>query len=273
MKDICINFITHILDTYDSMVQQVLTILAFNCYSQDDTVIGGMYTLTLDIKTIVMPVATTILTIVFLCDLLRYEMKQDVTNWQNLFVVFFKLVIGKAAMDMSFEILDLIYSTAADWITQIGWAQGTLGATAGIIIKNEISGYGTMKCLGLMITSALMFVVIIMCAIIMNVVAYARTFEIMAYTAFSPIPCAFLPMEHSRVTIKFFANFAAVCLQGCFMAFSVKAYSVICTSIISAINSNNSIWNVLYNLVLGSVICLMAIVKSGSWASKMLEGF
>ena len=92
----------------------------------------------LDVKTIVMPVATTILTIVFLCDLLRYEMKQDVTNWQNLFVVFFKLVIGKATMDMSFVILDLIYSTAADWITHIGGAQGTLGATAGIIIKMRL---------------------------------------------------------------------------------------------------------------------------------------
>lgn len=273
MKDICLAFITNILDTYDGMVQQILLILTCNCFSTSDGTVGGMYTLALNVKAVVMPISLIIMNIVFVIDFLKYSIKMDILNWQNGITIFFKFILAKVTMDLSAYLMDAIYTTAAEWITSIGSDKSaTLGATAGALIKSEISGYGTMKCLGLMISSSIMFVIIVMCAIIMNVIAYARIFEIMIYVSISPLPCAFLPMEHSRIPFKFFLNFAGVCLQGVFMAISIKMYAVICTSILSGISNNSSVWTIIYNLVIGSIVCLMAIIKSGSWANKVFEG-
>lgn len=271
MKDICLGFIKNILDTFDSMVAQVLTILGYNCFSASDGVVGDMYTLATSVKSVVMPISLTIITIIFLIEFLRTTIQMDILKWEYGLKVFFKFVFAKVCIDLASYLMDATYSTASTWITNVGSSSSTLGATAGVLIKNEIDGYGTLKCLGLMLTSAVMFLVIIACALVMNVIAYARIFEIMVYISISPLPCAFLPMEHSRIPVKFFCGFAGVCLQGVFMAISIKMYVVLCGAVLENIADGTSVWNVIYNLVIGSVVCLMAVIKSGQWANKVFD--
>lgn len=271
MKEVCLSFIKNVLNTFDAMVAQVLTILGFNCFSSSDPYIGGMYDLALSVRALVMPISLTIITLIFTIEFLNVTMKFDTLKWEHAIKIIFKFVLAKVAIDIAATLMDAIYTTATEWITGIGSTTSTLGATAGALIKNEIENYGTLKTLGLMLSSAVMFLVIIACALIMNVIAYARIFEIMVYVSISPLPCAFLPSEHSRITVKFFCNFAGVCLQGVFMALSIKMYVVLCTTILGNLADGTSIWNVIYNLVIGSVVCLMAVIKSGQWANKLFD--
>ena len=271
MKEGIADYINNILDTYDSLVNQVLSILSFNIFSSSDTYFGGMFTLAQSIKSVVMPISLTIITIIFLIEFLKITIQMDILKWEYGLKVFFKFVFAKVAIDLSSYLMSAIYATSAEWIASIGSSSSTLGATAGIIIKNEIQGYGPMKILGLAMTALVMFLIVIACALLMNVIAYARIFEIMVYVAISPLPCAFLPAEHSRIPVKFFCGFAGVCLQGVFMAISIKMYVMLCNSILGNMTAGTSIWPVIYNLVIGSVVCLMAVIKSGQWANKIFD--
>lgn len=271
MKDVCLSFINYILDTFDSLVGQVLAILSYDCFSSGDSYVGGMYTLAQSVKSIVMPIALIIITIIFLIEFLKITIQMDILKWEYGLKVFFKFVFAKVAIDVSATLMSAIYATASEWISGVGSSSSTLGATAGVLIKNEIQSYGTLKCLGLMLSASVMFLVVIASAIIMNVIAYARVFEIMVYISVSPLPCAFLPAERSRITVKFFCGFAGVCLQGVFMAISIKMYVMLCNTILTNIAAGSSVWNVIYNLVIGSVVCLMAVIKSGQWANKIFD--
>lgn len=271
MKGVCLDFINNILDTFDALVKQVLTILSYDCFSNTDGYVGGMFTLAQSVKSIVMPISLTIITVIFLIEFLKITIQMDILKWEYGLKVFFKFVFAKVAIDLSSYLMSAIYTTASEWISNIGSSNSTLGSTAGVLIKNEIQNYGTLKCLGLMLSASVMFLVVIACALIMNVIAYARIFEIMVYIAISPLPCAFLPAEQSRIPAKFFCNFAGVCLQGVFMAISIKMYVMLCGTLLTNISSGGSIWNVIYNLLIGSVVCLMAVIKSGQWANKIFE--
>jgi len=116
------------------------------------------------------------------------------------------------------------------------------------------------------------FLVIWLAGLIIIVMAYARAFELLIYIAVAPLPCAFVPLEHSRITKKFFLSFAGVVLQGLFIILSIKLYQAICVSaIIPAVNAATELSEISFNMLLGSIVLVMAVIKSGSFAKSLMD--
>jgi hypothetical protein len=173
---------------------------------------------------------------------------------------------------MSFRLLSAIYATGAEWIQGAGAAGSDLGASVGAALTTIITGMTWYEALGLVCTMGISFLVIWVAGLIIIVMAYARSFELLIYISVAPLPCAFVPLEQSRIAKKFFLSFAGVVLQGLFIILSIKLYQAICVSaIIPAVNSSTELSDISFNMLLGSIVLVMAVIKSGSMAKSLLD--
>lgn len=265
-RDFIINWVLSMISGFDGNVQKAVDVLTRDIFG------GSLYTMAVGISNVVTPIALTIITIIFLVEFLKITIKMDVLKYEWALRVFFKLVFAKVAIDVSFTLLSAIYATGAEWITAAGGVNSTLGATAGTAITLATTTMTWYDALGLVATMALPLLAINISGVIVIVIAYARMFELLVYLSVAPLPCAFLPMEDSRIPKKFFLSFAGVCLQGLFIIISIKLYQAVCDdTIVAAVNASASFSDISFNMLLGALVLVMAVVKSGSWAKSILD--
>lgn len=254
---------------FDGNIDKAISVLT------EDIFAGDMFSMAQGIANVITPIALTIISICFLLEFLKITIKMDVLKWEYALRVFFKLVLAKVAIDVSVELLTAIYATAAEWTARAAGTGGTLGATVGMALTTIITNMTWYQALGLVCTMGISFLIIWLAGLMVIVMAYARMFEILIYVAISPLPCAFLPLEDgagSRITKKYFITFAGVCLQGLFIIISIKLYQAICTStIIPAIGGVTALADISFNMLLGALVLIMAVVKSGTWAKGILD--
>ncbi len=265
-KESIIAWVLQMVSGFDSNVTQAVKVLTKDIFS------GNLYSLAVSISNIIKPVALTIITICFLIEFIKITIKMDVLKWEYLLKVFFKLVFAKVAIDISFKLLSAIYATAAEWIAATGVTGGTLGATVSVALRNCLKDASWYQALALVCTMGIAFLGIWISGMIVVVIAYARMIELIVYLSASPIPCAFLPVEESRIPKKFFLSFASICLQGLFIIISIKLYQVICSdTLIAAISNTSNLSDIAFNMLMGSLILVMSVIKSGQWAKNILD--
>lgn len=255
----------------DANISSIVTILA------DDFMRYGneWYTFAMQIKSIVQPMALTIVVICFLVEFLKITVQMDILKWEYGLRVMFKFVFAKVCMDGAFYLLGAIYATSMEWITSVGTNSATVGAQTWDAMKDTLNDYGMLKMLGVAISLGIMFLAVWAISLLVQVIAYARKFELVMYLAISPIPCAFLPLEDggtSRIPKKYVSAFASVCLQGLFMVMSVKLFSVLCREAVNQAIANGAyIGGIVGELFIGVCVLMMAIMKSSSWAKSILD--
>lgn len=265
-KDWVIKWILSMINGFDSNVQDAIDVLIKDVFS------GQMATMANGIKITVTPVALTIITIVFLIEFLKTTVKMDILKWEYGLKVFFKFVLAKVAIDISYYFLTAIYATASEWIDQVGVTGGNLGATVGTAIETLINNMSWYEALALVGSMGISFLFIKLAGLIILVISYARMFELLVYIAVSPLPCAFLPLEDSRIPKKFFLSFAGVSLQGLFIIISIKLYQAVCQDVILPnVNGSADVPSIAFNMVLGALVLVLAVVKSGNWAKAILD--
>lgn len=271
MKDFIKNWISNNLNSLDSNIAQVVLILTDNFWGANNL----WYDFAQVIATIIRPISLTIITICFLIEFLKITIQMDILKWEYGLKCFFKFVFAKVCIDVSFSLLGAIYATASEWISSVGTTANTIGASTWTVIETEIDGYGLMETLGLVVSLGLVFLSIWIVSIMVQVIAFARKFELVIYLAVAPLPCAFLPLEDggaSRIPKKYFMNFASICLQGLFIIMSIKLYGTLCTEKINdAIATGGNVATVAGQLLLASLVLVMAVVKSSSWAKSVLD--
>lgn len=259
------------LTSMDVNIRRIIEILTVNFMSAGNP----WYDFAIQIKTIVQPIALTIVVICFLVEFLKITVQMDILKWEYGLKVMFKFVLAKVCMDGAFYLLGAIFTTSMEWINSIGTVGGSVGADTWNTIQPIVSRYNMFEMLGVAISLGIMFLAVWAVSLAVQIMAYARKFEIIIYLAIAPLPCAFLPLEGggaSRIPQKYILTFASVCLQGVFMIMSVKLFNVLCTeSINTAIRSGTYLGGIVGELFIGVCVLLMAIVKSGSWAKSVLD--
>lgn len=271
MKEFIKNWIMNNLNSLDTNIANVVSILAENFWGSGNT----WYDFAKSVSAIVEPIALTIITICFLIEFLKITIQMDILKWEYALKVFFKFVFAKVCIDISFFLLSAIYTTGAEWIASVGTSATTIGSTAWTAIETEIDGYGFMEMLGLVVSMGLIFLVIWVVSLIVQVIAYARKFELVIQLAVAPLPCSLLPLEShqtSRIPIKYILNFAGICLQGLFIIMSIKLYGVLCNEeILTTIAAGGNIGTIAGQLLIASLVLVMAVVKSSSWGKSLLD--
>ena len=267
-KDWIVNWLTSMLAGFDGNVETAVRVLTEDIF----TPANGMFQIAQDISNVIKPVALVIITILFLIEFLQITIKMDILKWEYALRVFAKFVLAKATIDVSVALMEAIYATASEWIVGSGSVGSSLGATVGLAIAPTLTNISWYEALGLVTTMMLPFLGVWLVGLMIVVMAYARTFELMIYIAVSPLPCAFLVSENIRMTKRFFLSFASVCLQGLFIIISIKLYERICTTaILSAITSSTNISDIAFNMLLGALVLMMAVTKSGTWAKAIMD--
>lgn len=257
------------INGFDGNVKTSVAVLTQNIFS------SSMYTTAKNIANVITPFALTIISICFFIEFIRLTMRMDILKWEYVIMLFFKVVVAKCLISCSYKLLVAIYATAAEWITKAGSSTSTLGSQVGTALAVIIKKMGFFEVLALVCSMGISFLAIWIAGMIIVVIAYARMFELLVYVSVSPLPFSFLMLSDgggSRITKKFIFSFASVCLQGLFIIISIKLYSAICVAaIIPAVHSASSLSDISFNMLLGALVLVMAVVKSSSWAKNVLD--
>ena len=271
MKDVILNYIQTVLENYDYWISSVVTVLTEDFFHNGN----AWYDFGYNVASVIKPAAVSIAGMCFMIEFLKMTINENILKWEWLLKAFFKICFAKVCIDSAYVLLSAIYAQVATWVSDVATAGGNIGTTTWSTIKGELNDYGTMAMIGVAVTCAIMFIAIMFIAIIIKVVAYARKFEIIIYLSISPLPCAFLPLEDgntSRIPKKFIMSFTSACIQGLFIIISIKLYEVLCTNEIStAIAAGGSMFTVMSQMLLASLVLLMAVFKSSSWAKSILD--
>lgn len=228
------------LNSFDGNVKSAVGILT------DDIFTGSLYEIVAEISKIIKPVAYTIITICFLLEFLKMVSRMDILKWEFAFRIIIKFVIAKAAIEMSSDFMIAIYTTGKDLIIGAGSVSSGLGEVVGKSIETILDKMGWVEAIGLLATSFVAFLAVMVAGIIVMVIAYARSIEILIYVAVTPLPVAFLPMEDNNgITKHFFMSFAGVVLQGLFIIIAVQLFNGIVASSIGKAIEAASGWDAL----------------------------
>ncbi|MCD8324821.1 MAG: hypothetical protein LUC32_07750 [Clostridiales bacterium] len=250
--------------------------------------INDVWDVVLTISEALKPFCMTVIAICLLIELAQVASKVDIIKWEHGLKICVKMVLAKVCIDVAPTFLKACYLQSAEWITS---ALGTgtymsMGSLISSEVNNRIDSIsGIWANLGLFGSCLILAIAIKICGLLIMVIAFARMFEIYVYLAVSPLPCAFFPLGDgsgggmSRITMKFFKNFIAVCLQGVMMIVCLRIFSMILTSSLSTFiaadltagNATVVVYNLCFTMLMGCITLVVAVSKCGSWAKAIMD--
>lgn len=269
MEEFIAEWVGGILIDFQQSIQSIAGLLG-----QDLTANTNMWDMVGTVQGIVKPICYTIMVIFFLIEFLKMSMKIDMLKWEYLFKVMAKFVIAKACIDFGPQLMEAIYATVAEWITDFGSSTYDASMYNDFItdIKHELDEMGFWSMIGFAVTSIIPCIVIVVCTFVVKVVAYGRLIEIYILLACMPIPFSFL-LEGERqanITKKYILNFAGVCLQGLLIVISCSLFQYLMADVIADGSVSGAV-DLLFTMVLCAAVMVLAVSKSGQWGKQLLN--
>lgn len=283
LKQTLLEMIMSAMNGFDSMVdnaQSVLTGGAFNVTAVWNSVI----TLSNALK----PFCYVVIGICLLIEIAQVAAKVDIIKWEHGLKLCLKMVFARLCIDIAPTFLRACYNQATIWInsaTSVG-SYTNLGSLMTRDVQTQISNIsGIFSVIGLLASCLVLSMAIKVCGLLVQVIAFGRMFELYVYLAVSPLPCAFFPLGDgsgggmSRVTMKFFKNFIAVCLQGvmiiiCIRIFYMIVGTALTTLVSTAVGGSDPttvISDLCYTMLMAGIVLVMAVAKCGSWAKGIMD--
>lgn len=283
LKQTLLEMILSAMNGFDSMVdnaQSVLTGGAFNVTAVWNSVI----TLSNALK----PFCYVVIGICLLIEIAQVAAKVDIIKWEHGLKLCLKMVFARLCIDIAPTFLRACYNQATIWInsaTSVG-SYTNLGSLMTRDVQTQISNIsGIFSVIGLLASCLVLSMAIKVCGLLVQVIAFGRMFELYVYLAVSPLPCAFFPLGDgsgggmSRVTMKFFKNFIAVCLQGvmiiiCIRIFYMIVGTALTTLVATAVGGSDPttvISDLCYTMLMAGIVLVMAVAKCGSWAKGIMD--
>lgn len=226
-------------------------------------------------KTLIVPLAGSILSLVMLVQVVKISQRIDSTSTfpavkeivflAVLYVIIRFLILNSidicaAVFDLFNEITKTIFDSADPDLSPITIPDGV--------------GIGNMFII--LIMALLLQLTGFVSVVIAWVMAAARAIQIYILAAFSPIPISLLGFEQTRsMGINFLKNFAAACLAGTIMAFLLTIMPKLCATYIHVgdivIDGTVSILPFIAPFGL-PILLIIGVVKSGAWARDLFGG-
>lgn len=301
IRDAIINMLTDALDSFDSMISEVLSVLALDMSSGSGGLIewSAANTTVNKVSDILRGFCLPIAGICLLIELAQVASKVDVIKWEHGLKVAVKMALTVVFINHVPILLQALYYKASEWIASVealGNSNAGVGASVSADLADVVNAVtGTFGPIGLFPAALIIWLIIKGCAILVTVIAYVRLFEILVYIAISPLPCAFFPLGNgdgsgfSRITAKFLRSFAGVCLHGvmiiiCLLIFNSFIGDGMTNKIVEQISAAGTLSNLsigdafklIYELcfmvVVAALLLLMTVTKCGGWAKAVIDG-
>jgi len=241
----------------------------------DDIFTGPMYGIASSMGMVIRSIALTLLSLCFVLEFLKIIVHSQLMKWETGVKVTAKLVLAYVALDISSQLMEAIYATGAELISGVLKVETSMGNLIYDDLQNSLNGLHFGGAIILLATVGLAFLIVWLAGLVIMVMAYARSVELLLHIAIAPIPCAFILLEDhrgSRIFWKFIMSFAANCLQGFFIVLSISLYDALITKIFQvALEKGNSVQAIAGGLFVGAIVLVVCVVKSGTLARQILD--
>lgn len=239
-------------------------------------------------NTTLKPFCLVIIGICLLIEIAQVAAKVDIIKWEHGLKLCVKMALAKVCIDTAPSFLRACYNQASIWISSATSMGGytSLGTTMLSEVNNQIDNIsGIFPVLGLLASCIVLIMAIKICGLLVEVIAFGRMFELYVYLAVSPLPCAFFPLGDgsgggmSRITMKFFKSFIAVCLQGVMMIISIQIFNMIVGQALDSLvlaaaagtDPTTVVSDMCYTMLLAGIVLVMSVAKCGSWAKGIID--
>lgn len=227
-------------------------------------------------STYVMPLAYTLLALFFLLELYRASLKIEnggggaTHGAEVIFRVMVKMVLCKIMLDNTPLIMSAIYDTFSGLIG----SAGSTGAASSIdldLIATQIDGIKWWDGLGWGLISMLIMIITAIAYIAVQIIMFARLFEVYIYLAVAPLPLATLPNdEYSGIAKNFLKSFAGLGLQGVAIYLILQFFPMIFGAISGLFQDSGFGWTCLI-CVAQSLTVIVALMGSGRLAKSIMQ--
>lgn len=259
-----IDSVIETFQTFDSYLNNSYGLLTTDVFS------GVWAEISNQISSIIKPTALTIAGVCFLIEFLKITINMDILKWEYLIKVFAKFCVAKASIDISTDALKAVFVTVSQWISQVTAGTISVGTTLASSAQTTLNSADFGEVFAIYITSMVFIMFLKIIGICINVMGYARAFELTCVNSVAPLPFAFLCLDdngNSRVFKNFAFVYIAICLRGLFMVISVSVFCKLAGNI-----SFTSWSSGLSDLLVLSLVLLMALMKSDQWAKQLFNG-
>lgn len=263
-KNSMIDSVVETFQTFDSYLNGSYGLLTTDVFSGDWAAISSQ------IADIVRPTAMTIAGICFLIEFLKITINMDIIKWEYFIKVFAKFCVAKASIDISTDALRAVFRTVSGWISQVTSGTISVGTTLASSAQTTLNNCNFGQVLGIYLSSMVFIMFLKIIGICINTMGYARAFELTCVNSVAPLPFSFLCLDDnggSRVFKNFAFVYIGICLRGLFMVISLSVFCKLASNITFTTWTSG-----LSDLLVLSMVLLMALVKSDQWAKQLFNG-
>lgn len=276
----CENNIIGIIRDLNSLFSMLIDLLT------NDSLLQSATTSLPALMSAIKATAITLCIMFFLIDFFSKTLHLQWVTWENVLMLFLKMVLAKVFVENAEFFTTAIYKGFNSFVTSISGTITQYSLISGDdmkkfqyfvdsneadqIINNIDAGFLNFQpmLLNLEITIQGLIMKIIM--IIANVVVIARLFELTVYTLIAPVPLSTFACEGlSDVGKGFLKSYAAVSLQAIVLAIMFVAYTAVNDALINGrIGSTNLTMSGVMGLVT-TLTLAMGVMQSGAWSKKI----
>ena len=187
---------------------------------------GGVWTVIQGINGALQAIGCALLVLFFVMGIVKTcssftELKKP----EMVFKCFIRFVLAQAAVTHGMELMTALFKVAQGMISTIMTASG-LSALTDTTLPAEmvtiIEDVGFLESIPLWAITLLGSLFIWVLSLIMILTVYSRFFKLYLATAIAPIPMAsFAGQPSSSIGVAFLKSYAAICLEGCIIVFSL----------------------------------------------------
>lgn len=226
---------------------------------------------------VVGPLALSILAIFVLLEFQKISMKVEgaggapMLGFEMIIKAFIKFVICYIVILRIQDILNgivIISSHLATRVMELGSKEIIENLQS--VVEKAVSDLSGWEQLVVLLIMCIMFLVALVVRVIIQVTIYLRFLELYIFCAMAPIPMGALPsQEFSAMSKGFFKNFAAIGLQGTFIALVLVIYPTIFKKILDEVGWD--MWGLILGMTVYMLALLLSITKTKGWAKSLLS--
>lgn len=232
---------------------------------------SSIWAIITNIFNIILPIGYSLASLFFIIDFLNKSVMFEFVKWENVIKALLKLVVAKMVMENSFSLLNTIFSVIAGITTAISANPTSIGDVVDIqALQTQVEAMSLIDKIFFQIqfTPVAIFMMIIKTAI--KVIVYGRMIELYIYTAIAPIPLATMTSESLHGTAKrFLQTYTGICLQGVIIMISCLAYTGLTADMVTPATGAGSLNLNVWAFIMSSLVLLLILIKSGSWAKQI----
>jgi hypothetical protein len=277
----CLDTIKGIVIELNSLFSMLIELLT------NDSLLQTATSSVPDLVSAIKGTSLTLCVMFFLIDFFTKTLNLQWVTWENVLMLFIKMVVAKVCVDNSEFFTTMLYNGFNSFVNAIGgtvaqysfidtsdWGNATQyfvsSSQAAQIMNDTDAGFLNFQPLLLNLQISIQGLIMKIIMIIANVVVIARLFELTVYTLVAPVPLSTFACDSlSDVGKGFLKSYAAVTLQSIVLAIMFIAYAAVNNALIAGhIGSTNlaldGIMGMATTLTLG-----IGVMSSGAWAKRI----